>query len=184
MPAPLSPIFSSDQLHSKDLSSFSNYTSMLTRFETALASGEIYTAIWQRVIRQFKPLPHDSQIRAVNELMNKRPYVSDAQRWGVNDYWAAPGEFLQAGGDCEDYCIAKYLALRDLGHAEADMRIAIVDDLQLSLPHAILITKLMDGTEIVLDNQSPVAKPAHLVHRYDPIYSLNALGWWYHRKRS
>ena len=42
--------------------------------------------------------------------------TSDLAQWGVTDRWSAPLATLASGrGDCEDYAIAKYVALREAG---------------------------------------------------------------------
>ena len=48
--------------------------------------------------------------------------------WGVMDYWETPAEFFQKSGDCEDFAIAKYFALRDLGFPASQMRIVVLKD--------------------------------------------------------
>ena len=177
MPAPLDAIFADNQPFSSDITPFYRYTDMLTRFENALQSGDVYVTAWRQMIRGFRGLDPDLQIIQVNETMNRRPYVPE-----IRDYWAQPGEFLQHGGDCEDFCIAKYLALRDLGFDEGAMRIVIVTDLQKQIPHAILAVQRDEGDELILDNQSASVRRAADIHRYAPIYSINRLGWWYHQK--
>ena len=52
----------------------------------------------------------------VNDFFNRVPYKTDMQVWGVKDYWATRMEFLgKDAGDCEDYVIAKYFTLIQLG---------------------------------------------------------------------
>jgi predicted transglutaminase-like cysteine proteinase len=59
--------------------------------------------------------------RAVN--LSIRP-VSDWVQYGVADFWAAPLDTLSSGaGDCKDYAIVKYVALREAGIAPDDLRI-------------------------------------------------------------
>ena len=58
---------------------------------------------------------HDGRARigVINRAINLaiRP-TSDLAQWGVADRWSAPLETLASGrGDCEDYAIAKYVAL-------------------------------------------------------------------------
>ncbi len=51
--------------------------------------------------------------RAIN--MSIRP-VSDMVQYGVEDYWASPLTSIgNRAGDCEDYAIAKYVALEEWG---------------------------------------------------------------------
>lgn len=88
--------------------------------------------------------------RAVNMMI--RP-VSDLRRFGVRDHWSAPLETLQAGiGDCEDYALLKYLALREAGFAEDDLQILIVRDPILRADHAVVVVR-HDNRWIVLDNR-------------------------------
>jgi predicted transglutaminase-like cysteine proteinase len=52
-----------------------------------------------------------------NRFLNDWRYKPDDQNYGQRDYWATPLEFLRRSGDCEDYAIAKYVTLRELGFA-------------------------------------------------------------------
>ena len=46
-------------------------------------------------------------------------YVSDYAQHGEADRWSAPlATFATGKGDCEDYAIAKYVALREAGFPE------------------------------------------------------------------
>lgn len=53
----------------------------------------------------------------VNDRINRKAsWRSDLEVWGVEDYWASPKEFLEKRkGDCEDFAIAKYFLLLDIG---------------------------------------------------------------------
>jgi predicted transglutaminase-like cysteine proteinase len=100
-------------------------------------------------------------------------YVSDAQQHGIPDRWTAPLASLAAGlGDCEDFAIAKYVALRDAGVCETDMRLVLVRDNSIRIDHAVLAVRL-DGRWLVLDNRkSFVVEPGELTH-YAPLFSLD-----------
>ena len=55
----------------------------------------------------------DAVNRAVNEAIR---YQSDMQQFGEADRWLSPlAAFTSRLGDCEDYVIAKYFALREAG---------------------------------------------------------------------
>src|SRR5438128_9405500 len=61
--------------------------------------------------------------RAVNLAI--RP-VSDLVQYGQIDVWASPlATFARGAGDCEDYAIAKFVALRRAGVGPNDLRIVI-----------------------------------------------------------
>jgi predicted transglutaminase-like cysteine proteinase len=80
--------------------------------------------------------------------------MSDMKQWGVPDRWSSPLESLTTGrGDCEDYAIAKYVALVDAGIPKHDVKLVIVHNLAFDEDHAIVATRV-DGEWIVLDNRS------------------------------
>ncbi len=88
--------------------------------------------------------------RAVNLAIR---YRSDAARHGAADAWASPLATFAAGeGDCEDYAIAKYAALREAGVAPGDLRLVLVRDARLSQDHAVVAARLEDRW-LILDNR-------------------------------
>jgi predicted transglutaminase-like cysteine proteinase len=51
-------------------------------------------------------------------------------QWGEVDVWSSPLVTFNTGaGDCEDYAIAKYVALQMTGISAEDLRIVVVLDL-------------------------------------------------------
>ena len=88
--------------------------------------------------------------RAIN--LSIRP-MSDMAQYGVEDRWTSPLATLAAGaGDCEDYAIAKYVALQAVGIAESDVRLVIVRDTATREDHAVVAARL-DGRWVMLDNR-------------------------------
>jgi predicted transglutaminase-like cysteine proteinase len=58
-----------------------------------------------------------AQLGEINRAVNLsiRP-ATDWTQYGVDDFWSPPLATLEKGaGDCEDYAILKYLALRETG---------------------------------------------------------------------
>ncbi len=99
---------------------------------------------------------HDGRARIgiINRAINLaiQP-MSDLAQWGVEDRWTAPLATLTSGrGDCEDYAIAKYVALREAGVAESDVRFVIVRDLATGDDHAVVAARV-DEKWIMLDNR-------------------------------
>jgi len=95
-----------------------------------------------------------ARIGVINRAVNLaiRP-MSDLAQWGVPDLWSTPLSTLSMGrGDCEDYAIAKYVALITAGVAEEDVRLVIVHDIATDQDHAVVAARL-DGNWIVLDNR-------------------------------
>lgn len=89
--------------------------------------------------------------RAVNLAI--RP-MSDLVQYGATDVWATPlMTFTSGAGDCEDYAIAKFVALRQAGMAAHDLRLVIVHDRQTGEDHAVTAARL-DGQWLILDNRT------------------------------
>lgn len=174
-------LFGATEKKSKSLKAFDKWTGMFKRFNDSLnatgGTGEI--AEFRHSLESLRGLPLTQMATQVNNLMNKKRYVSDKTNYGKTDYWATPVEFFQRGGDCEDFAIAKYTALRVLGVPENRLRIAIVQDLQKNIPHAILIVYTDQGP-MILDNQIKTAIKADRVSHYKPIFSINQKAWWLH----
>ena len=107
-------------------------------------------------------------------------YKVDPRVYRKKDYWATPAQFFNKSGDCEDYAITKYISLVHLGFDKKDMRIVIVQDLNLKVPHAVLVVYL-DGKALILDNQIKQVVSASRITHYKPIYSINETKWWIHK---
>ena len=178
-------LFGSDEKESDNLQPFTKWTMMFDRFETEIESGKDDPVLrkWQASLKAFENMPLKSMAEKVNKLVNRVKYVEDTKNWGKGDYWATPVEFLKNGGDCEDYAIAKYTALRTLGVPEERLRIAIVQDTYKNIPHAVLAVYTDEGT-YVLDNQNKELVDGDHAGRYRPIFSINRQAWWLHTKPS
>jgi predicted transglutaminase-like cysteine proteinase len=113
------------------------------------------------------------QLDAVNRYFNRIPYAEDADIYGVQDHWATPEEFVRRNvGDCEDYSIAKYTALRAMGWSADSLLVVVIRDHKYKVNHAALAAKV-DGQWYYLDNRaSRVLKPSD-VPFYQPVYALN-----------
>ena len=121
------------------------------------------------------------KLELVNDFMNRTPFVSDLQHWGKEDYWATPVEFLSTnGGDCEDFSIAKYFALRSLGVADEKLRITYVKEIVVyNEAHMVLAYfPAPDVEPLVLDNINKSIRPASTRTDLVPVYSFNGSGLW------
>jgi len=123
------------------------------------------------------------QLVAVNTRMNARPYTPDTKNWGEKDYWATPAEFMARSGDCEDFAIAKFFALKRLGWNANTLRLAAVKDLDRGEGHAVLVA--FDGAKSwMLDNQIKQVVETKAVRHYEAVYSINENFWWRHKVMS
>jgi predicted transglutaminase-like cysteine proteinase len=182
--------FGSTEIENTRIAPFTKWTDMLARYhaEEVEDAGPCrptpilpcFHADWLKLLAGLKSRPVMEQLDVINRTMNRHPYITDPVNWGVPDYWAAPDQFLRKDGDCEDYAIAKYLSLRHLGFDADRLRIVVLQDLNLGVPHAVLIV-FVNGTAMLLDNQISDVIPASAVHHYRPIYSINEKAWWLHK---
>lgn len=134
---------------------------------------------WQQLIASLRGRSLRDQAVAVNEFANRFRYVLDQDNYGKSDYWAIPREFLTLGGDCEDYSIIKYFSLRQLGVPAEQLRLVVVQDSNLRIPHAILALYTQEGI-MILDNQIQNIVPHSRISHYVPVFSLNERNWWMH----
>jgi len=174
-------LFGTAEKSNKNLKPFTKWTGMFKRFDRSLqsASGQRTMNKMKQDLQHFKGQPLVAMAAGINKMMNKKPYIVDSKLWGQSDYWATPVEFMTRGGDCEDYAIAKYTALRALGVPEERLRIAIVQDLKKNIPHAVLIVYTDEGP-YALDNQNSSLVNGSRLERYKPIFSINRQAWWLH----
>ena len=102
--------------------------------------------------------------------------MSDIAQHGLADRWTSPLLTLAAGaGDCEDYAIAKYVALREAGAASEDVRLMIVRDTKLAQDHAVVAARL-DGRWLVLDNRRMVLVEDVDARQYQPLFEIDDEG--------
>lgn len=140
---------------------------------------------WQRLIARRQELSESEKLVAVNRFFNRLRYRTDLTIWGKSDYWATPLEALGQGqADCEDYSIAKYFTLREMGVAEERMRIMYVKALELDQAHMVLAYYAdPGGIPLLLDNLEKEILPADQRGDLAPVYSFNAEGLWLAKQR-
>jgi len=111
--------------------------------------------------------------RAINLAI--RP-MSDLAQYGQIDVWTSPLATLTRGaGDCEDYAIAKFVALRRAGIAAEDLRIVIMHDTLYGEDHAVAAARL-DGRWLTLDNRRMAMVEDADVRNYRPLYVIDHYG--------
>ncbi|MEX2615330.1 MAG: transglutaminase-like cysteine peptidase [Alphaproteobacteria bacterium] len=183
-------LFGTREVRSATLTKFSKWTGVIARYESELHArrqkcrvSRVNTCAlerWEGFLEDIADLPRREQIEKVNVYVNERVYIVDPVNYGIKDYWATPREFFDRDGDCEDYAISKYISLRALGMPVSDMRIVVLNDLNLKIAHAVLVVYL-DGEALILDNQISQVINADRIRHYKPIYSINEKNWWLHR---
>lgn len=183
-------LFGSSEVRSGGLAPFPKWAGVLERYfnetaqEGAGCEPSLFTrcrlAEWREFLSDLQGRDKRGQIDAVNEHMNRAPYIVDPRNYRVPDYWATPAQFLKRDGDCEDYAIVKFMSLRALGFANEDMRIVVLQDLNLRIAHAVLAIDF-EGRTLILDNQIRSVVDASAIRHYQPFYSVNETSWWLYR---
>ena len=108
--------------------------------------------------------------RAVNLTIRA---ASDVSQYGADDFWSAPLATLEKGaGDCEDYAILKYLALREAGISPDDLRLLIVSYPRRGIMHAVLAVHL-DEEWLLLDNLTMVMVNSLEATQYLPLIAFD-----------
>jgi predicted transglutaminase-like cysteine proteinase len=134
-------------------------------------------ARFNAVVAEAKTQQGRARIELVNARINEAiHYVSDMAQHGVPDLWSAPLDSLTTGlGDCEDYAIAKYVALRDAGVTDSDLHLLLVHDNAVQMDHAVLAVR-NDGHWLILDNRwTRLAEDTEL-RQFAPLFALDEQG--------
>lgn len=179
--------FGSVETRSTDMTPVAKWRAVLDRYASDLARADGCRAgaacpgqEWSKLTAALAPLAPMAQVARVTAALNAKAYVTDAANWGVSDYWQTPAEFLARGGDCEDFAIAKYLALRAAGWAADDLRVVVVIDEGRAAGHAVLIASHR-GHAWLLDNLTDEIIDAQAIQHYRAVFSVSETAWWWHR---
>ena len=116
-----------------------------------------------------------AKLNGVNDFFNQTPYASDKEVWGISDYWATRYEFIgKDKGDCEDYVIAKYFTLKELGVPTSKLFMTYAKSLKYKTAHMVLTYYATPRSEpLVLDNYNFKILPASQRDDLIPIYSFS-----------
>lgn len=158
-------------------------------------AGQQYGASTQQTIGELRILFNEleqpseqDKLRKINEFVNQkiRIFGNDIDIWGKSDYWATPLEsFGREAGDCEDYSIAKYLLLRELGVPNEKLRLTYVRA-QIGGPHSRIFQAHMvlsyyatpNAEPMILDNMISDVRIASRRTDLKPIFGFNSEGLW------
>ncbi len=172
-------VFGYTETKKHGLKAFPKWTKTLARYAREKGKTEAEFKAWVAFLDSVKNERAIRKLNKINKFHNKTRYILDPVNWGKNDYWATPREFFARNGDCEDYAISKYISLRAIGWPKDEMRLLVVKDMNLRVPHAILMVQL-DGKTLILDNQITIVADAAKIRHYRPIFSLSETAWWRH----
>lgn len=135
---------------------------------------------WRNLIVDTARHNEVDKLEQVNRFFNQLYFVDDSELWGQKDYWATPLEFLGSNaGDCEDFSIAKYFSLRELGIEDSKLRLVYVKAIELNQFHMLVAYYPTPTSEpLLLDNLDGEIKKASKRKDLLPIYSFNGNRLW------
>ena len=128
-----------------------------------------FVAIKEKLLLELKDASDLKKLNVVNTWVNFIKYQSDAKVYSQSDYWATLYEFVgKNAGDCEDYTIAKYYILKELGINPKRLKFTYViykDRKGKKISHMVLsylkIPKPKKKSDIlILDNNNRLILPA------------------------
>jgi predicted transglutaminase-like cysteine proteinase len=152
------------------------------RVQLALCDGDRERCVSEaalkflRIVDSGRQRDGRTRLAEINRAINLaiRP-IEDLVQWGEVDVWSSPlVTFNKGAGDCEDYAIAKYVALQMAGISAEDLRIVVVLDLN-GEGHAVASVRL-DGHWLILDNQRMAMVEDVNARSYRPRFVIGASG--------
>ena len=149
------------------------------RKKSSLDNPTGLAASWPATREAIKGLKLLEQINIVNKFFNRSPYRLDVDIYGIRNYWATPSEFMKNFGDCKDYAIIKYFALKQLGVDPNSMRIVVLTDAIRNLEHAVMAV-YHEGNAYILDSSNNLVLPHTQLTHYKPQFSVNEKYRWIH----
>lgn len=141
---------------------------LATRIPVPASTGPHVEAV-ASAARRLDPM---ARMRLVNDFTNRMPYVEDSDNFGMRDFWADTPTFFNVGGDCEDFALAKYKLLHELGFHATRLRIVVLLDTERNRQHAVLAVDTGDRAWM-LDSLIRDVVPHETAPHYRPTISLS-----------
>ncbi|AGR78372.1 conserved hypothetical protein, predicted transglutaminase-like cysteine proteinase [Aliarcobacter butzleri 7h1h] len=132
---------------------------------------------YEEVKNKARNLDINKKLTQINLFINGSLAEFDNASMGIDDYWMTPKEFFIKGhGDCEDYVIAKYFTLLELGVKKENLYPAIVKVQGSASLHLVLLyVEDKNKSPLVLDNLSFKILPFSKRTDLTPIAAFNEI---------
>jgi predicted transglutaminase-like cysteine proteinase len=150
---------------------------LLEQCRTDVGNCPPHAGQFLRLINAVKAKSGRAQLEEVNAGVNMAiRYASDFTQHGEADRWTAPlATFATGKGDCEDFAIAKYVALSEAGFPREHLRLVLVRDRAVRQDHAVLAARL-DGHWLILDSRRSALMNDSEVTSFMPLFAINHRG--------
>jgi predicted transglutaminase-like cysteine proteinase len=149
--------------------------------------GVVLLTAWNRMLDTANAVDTNEKLLQVNQFFNQNiRYTTDDLIWKKSDYWATPLETMGVrAGDCEDYTIAKYLSLLQIGFSNEQLRLIYVKA-QMGGPQSKIFQAHMvlgyyaepNAVPLILDSLVHTIEPATMRPDLRPVFSFNSEGLW------
>lgn len=135
---------------------------------------------WHRLMQDSRNRSDISKLHLVNDFFNQMKWTEDRELWNKRDYWATPIESLiRNAGDCEDFSIAKYFTLLELGLPVDQLRVSYVQIKENQQAHMVLAFYESKGADpLILDNMVASIKRGSERTDLTPKFHFNDKGVW------
>jgi predicted transglutaminase-like cysteine proteinase len=152
-------------------------TQALARCRAEPAACSAAEARLTAVIDSVRDVQGRAKLGIINREINLSiAYASDQIQHARADVWSSAVTTFSAGqGDCEDFAIAKYLALREAGIAAEDLRLVIGRISGVGLAHAVVAARL-DGRWLILDNRRMMLLEDTHATELQPLFAFDHTG--------
>jgi len=133
---------------------------------------------WEKQLQGIKEEPIGHQLLIVNSLVNDIHYLKHKPGG-----WKHPRDFIKGGGDCEDFAIAKYVLLRQLGYTSDHLRIVVVKATRGAREyHLFVVVRTNEKPKdlMVLDTQHDYPRSLIYCDDFKVFLSFNEKKLWRH----
>lgn len=138
-----------------------------------------YLKGFRYIVTKGRKLDRYRQLTLVNRFVNRHVAIhQNERRPRGDDGWKTLTAFLREGGDCEDFAIAKYFMLRELGFEAKDLRVVITWDREARAYHALLAVNTQPRA--VLLEIDDTMRTGSGQNEYRFLYSINENSVWDH----
>lgn len=148
--------------------------SLCRRDRDACASPQVVQFV--KIVESVTASSALARVGEINRAINLaiRP-MSDLTQHGVDDRWTSPlATFASGAGDCEDYAIAKLVALREVGVQSENLRLVILRE-ENGDDHAVVAVRI-DGQWRILDNRHLFMLHDTDIKSYRPVFAFDEQG--------
>lgn len=135
---------------------------------------------WNQLMSDSKNKTDAEKLELVNNFFNQMKWTEDQELWKQKDYWATPIESLiRNAGDCEDFSIAKYFTLLELGIPVDHLKVSYVQVKETRQAHMVLAYYEDDHADpLILDNMKTQIVRGSQRSDLAPMFHFNGEGVW------